>query len=304
MMNPILISSARRRMRSFRTCLIATVYGLALLGLVALSLWEYGQPTLSIADMSGGISTYSMLVIAQFVLIVLVAPAMTAGAISGERERQTLDLILVTGTGSFRIVLGKLLESFLFLALLIVTGLPFMAVVMLSGGITLSQLFQSVLFLLVSSFAALSVGIFCSSIFKRTAASTVFSYLCVFAIGVLTLIPLFLLRTTPQLRVFVNNIPLIQSVSRADVLGMFPAMLLVNPGIGLFALITAQGDMFYSAMRGYVPRGGMFLALLEKIGYADVAWINMGIMFALALVLIVIASLFVRPRRRIGRRRK
>ena len=42
---------------------------------------------------------------------------MTAGSISGKRERQTLDLLLVTNTGPVKLVLGKLLESFSFLAL-------------------------------------------------------------------------------------------------------------------------------------------------------------------------------------------
>ena len=40
------------------------------------------------------------MVMLQFGMLVLVAPAMTAGSISGERERQTLDLLLVTDTGT------------------------------------------------------------------------------------------------------------------------------------------------------------------------------------------------------------
>lgn len=54
------------------------------------------------------------MIMLQFGMLVLVAPAMTAGSISGERERQTLDLLLVTNTGPVKLVLGKLLESFSF----------------------------------------------------------------------------------------------------------------------------------------------------------------------------------------------
>ena len=51
---------------------------------------------------------------------------MTSASIAGERERQTLDLLLVTNTGSFRIIAGKVMESFAVLALLILCGLPVM----------------------------------------------------------------------------------------------------------------------------------------------------------------------------------
>ena len=109
---------------------------------------------------------YAYMIMLQFGMLVLVAPAMTAGSISGERERQTLDLVLVTNTGPVKLVLGKLLESFSFLALLVMCSLPMLSLVLITGGATLAQVLISVAFLLLTALAALSVGLVCSSLFS------------------------------------------------------------------------------------------------------------------------------------------
>ena len=61
------------------------------------------------ANMGG---MYVVLCAMQMGLMLLSAPAMTAGTISGERERQTLDLLLMTKMSSLSIVIGKLLSCY------------------------------------------------------------------------------------------------------------------------------------------------------------------------------------------------
>ena len=107
MLNPILAFSATRRMRSFRTLLIVAAYLGVMLGTVLLMMGSLFKDTVSIFALRTSVRCYAMLMIAQFALIVLIAPAMTSGAVAGERERQTLELLLVTNTRSFRIVAGK-----------------------------------------------------------------------------------------------------------------------------------------------------------------------------------------------------
>ena len=126
MLNPILSFSATRRMRSFKTLLVVLAYILVLLGTALLLMGRLFSAGVSIAALRSGVTCYQVLMILQFALIILIAPAMTSGAIAGERERQTLELLLVTNTRSFRIVWGKAMESFAVLALLIVCGLPVM----------------------------------------------------------------------------------------------------------------------------------------------------------------------------------
>ena len=57
----------------------------------------------SIGALSSSTTCYAVLIAVQFVLRVLIAPAMTSGAIAGERERQTLELLLVTNTSLKRL---------------------------------------------------------------------------------------------------------------------------------------------------------------------------------------------------------
>ena len=190
MNNPILAFSARRRMRSVRTPLLITLYALVLAAIAYLTIYAcFMKQTFTLTDMQNGVYGYTAIVALQFALIVLVAPAMTAGSVSGERERQTLDLLLVTNMSPVRLVLGKLLESFGFLALLVVSSLPVMSMAVLTGAAALTDVLVSAAFLLVTALELLSLGMFFSSLFKRTVTSTVVTYLAVFGLGVITLLP-------------------------------------------------------------------------------------------------------------------
>lgn len=240
MSNPILSFSARRRMRTVRTPVILTLYMLAL-GLT--SYFAVYAPfmgdTVSLGSMRASVYGYAILVILQFGLLILVAPAMTAGSISGERERQTLDLLLVTNTSAFRIVVAKLLESFGFLALMILSSMPMLSLVLLTGGATVMQVLMSVAFLLVTALAALSVGLFCSSLFKRTVASTVASYLAIFAIGIVTLLPLaYDIKRIGDLYDAMNIVG--QQLHMIDIT---PVSFTLNPGLGLFSLLQDQTQL-------------------------------------------------------------
>lgn len=54
---------------------------------------------------------YEFVTSMEFILLMFIVPAVTASAISGERERQTLDLMLTTRMSAGQIVTGKLLSS-------------------------------------------------------------------------------------------------------------------------------------------------------------------------------------------------
>ena len=303
MINPIFASSARRRMRSMRTVIILTLYGALMLAFaMASSFSVLGRQTMTIGGMRAGIDNYIYSVALQFALLLLVAPSMTAGAISGERERQTLDLILVTHTGAFRIALGKLMESFGFLVLVLFASFPMLCVVLLFGGITLVQVLTVLLFMCVSAFGALSVGLFASALFKRTAAATVVAYLAVFAIGIGTLIPMALDSTT--LYRYMGSPDMPTTMDANAFLALVPKPLLFNPGIGLLSLMADQTGLLQRTFNIF-PSGGIFYQLFEKTGFGLIAWINMGAMFALSLLLTFLSALLIRPRMvRIRRRQK
>lgn len=245
MSNPILSFSAIRRMRSVRTPVLITLYSLLMAALGYAAVYgRFMDATVMISDMRASVDGYAMMLMLQFGLLVLVAPAVTAGSISGERERQTLDLLMVTNTGAGKLVAGKLLESFGFLALLVLCSMPMLALVIITGGATFAQVLEGVAFLLLTALAALSVGMFCSSLFKRTVTSTVASYLAVFALGAVTLLPLW------------HDVKRIGDLYDAmNILGQqlhtieyTPIAFTINPGLGLFSLLADQTGMFSTTL--------------------------------------------------------
>ena len=303
MFNPILASSARRRVRTVRTPLILTLYAVFPLIFAAVSTLSMSKPQLAITDMRGNVEQYIILTVLQFFLIVMVAPAMTAGSISGERERQTLELLLVTNTGSGRIVWGKLLESFAFLALIVLSGLPMTCAVLAVGGLGIKLAFFSFAFLLCCAFTAAAIGLFCSAVFRKTVTATVAAYLFVFAIGIGTLLPLFSDAGVKLMELTGDGTQLkLSAMGPWQLARLIPPLLYCNPGLGLLTMLMDQtgllNNTFYSLRNSYY-----YYDVLRALSFRTFTLINMGVMTAVSMALIAVSALFVRPKRRIAPRR-
>lgn len=290
MSNPILSFSARRRMRSIRTPILLTAYALLLAVLGYVAVYEpFMGATVQISDMRASVNGYALLVMLQFGLLVLVAPAMTAGSISGERERQTLDLLLVTNTGRIKLVLGKLLESFGFLALLVLCSMPVLSLVLITGGATVAQVVTSVLFLLLTALAALSVGLFCSALFKRTVTSTVVSYLTVFGIGIVTLLPIWHdVKCIGDLYDAMNI-----AGKQLHMISYTPIAFSMNPGLGLFSLLQEQTQMFSGVLWQFSYTLGNTQAYVR---YDYFLGLNMAFMAAMSVLLVGLSAFQMRAR--------
>ena len=294
MLNPILSFSATRRMRSFQTLLIALAWLLVMLGAALLIMGHLFGAEASIYSLRSGVSCYQILIIVQFVLIVLVAPAMTSGAIAGERERQTLELLLVTNTRSFRIVWGKAMESFAMLALLTVCGLPVMCLTLIAGAVTLPQILAGELFLLVMAFAAVCVGVLSSAIAKSTVGSSILSYVILLAIGLLASVPLLIIPNEETVSLVYDQ-SRTNAISAATALGMISPILFMNPGYALLALLQGQTGMLTSLLQ-YQSGGRIFyeFVLMNRAGGETVALICCGAITVLALILILAAAFVLR----------
>ena len=294
MLNPILSFSATRRMRSFKTLLIALAWLLVMLGAALLIMGHLFGADASIYSLRSGVACYQILIIVQFVLIVLVAPAMTSGAIAGERERQTLELLLVTNTRSFRIVWGKAMESFAMLALLTVCGLPVMCLTLIAGAVTLPQILAGELFLLVMAFAAVCVGVLSSAIAKSTVGSSILSYVILLAIGLLASVPLLIIPNEETVSLVYDQ-SRTNAISAATALGMISPILFMNPGYALLALLQGQTGMLTSLLQ-YQSGGRIFyeFVLMNRAGGETVALICCGAITVLALILILAAAFVLR----------
>jgi ABC-2 type transport system permease protein len=178
--NPIVAKEYRSRMRTWRSPVAMTVYILLLGGLgwaifsamaaSARNSFNGGQA----ANYGQGLFLY--LVLFQMVLLAFITPALTAGAISSERERQTIDLLFVTKLPAFSILWGKLLASMSFVLLLLLLSVPIFSLVFLFGGIELDQVGAAFLVTAVTALTLGIVGIACSTAFRRTLPATVCAY--------------------------------------------------------------------------------------------------------------------------------
>ena len=305
MINPILASSARRRMRSIRTPILITLYGAMILASgLGMAFGAFTSSTLSIFAMREGVTAYAAMLAIQFAMILLITPAMTAGSIAGERERQTLDMLLVTNTGSLRIVAGKLLESLGYVALLLVAALPTMCLTLITGGVTLADVLTGALFLLVTAFAALSVGVFASAVFRRTVTATVMAYLIVFFIGVVTMVPLVLgVRNIGSNYDAMFSSTMASSVAvigGADGIGIGVNGFIYSPAMGLMALIADQTGLLKSTLMDY---SYTMYRIYDYLDFSAIKWENMAFMAGAGLLLDLLAACFVRPREARMRRR-
>jgi ABC-type transport system involved in multi-copper enzyme maturation permease subunit len=80
-------------------------------------------------------SFFQMFMAVQFLLIVLLTPGITAGAVAEEKERKTLEYLLATDLGSHEIILGKLASRLAYVGLVLLTGLPVLSLLQLMGGV-------------------------------------------------------------------------------------------------------------------------------------------------------------------------
>ncbi len=288
--NPIFESAARRRMRTAKTAVILTAYLLSLLCFCVSQLTRFFGGGVTVAAMRQGMETYIWMTALQFLLIVLVAPALSAGSIAGERERQTFDLLLVTGVGARRIVLGKLLEDFSFLALLIVSGAPILALTLLTGGVTAVHLLTTLGALLLLALAALAVGQLASALFSRTLTAIIAAYLAVFAIGAgswaLALRgPLAAAYTGEQLAALSRE-------GAGAALAGLPPTIYFNPAVALVALLASQTGILRRTLRETLRLQDISTAFAAA-GYGRVALCSLAAIAAATLALIALTVLIL-----------
>lgn len=125
------------------------------------------------------LTIYLMIAMLEVVLLLLIVPALTAGSVSGERERQTLDLLLCTRLCPCDVIFGKLAAALSMVLLLIVTSLPCLSLVYIYGGVGLPDMLMLLVGMGFTAFYTGSISIFYSAQMKKTTASTVLSYLTI-----------------------------------------------------------------------------------------------------------------------------
>lgn len=96
--------------------------------------------------------------------LIIIVPILTMRTFSEERKNGTEQLLLTSPTGMFKIVLGKLLAALSVIVITLLISLMFFFIVMFFGEPNLVTTLVSMLGFILISVAALSFGIFASSL--------------------------------------------------------------------------------------------------------------------------------------------
>lgn len=228
------------RARSYRIPLVIFAFN----GVLALAALLNMYQTVAQVRMSSTIQygsflqLYAFVATLEFLLLMFIMPALTSGSISGERERQTLELLFTTKMSSKDIILGKLLSAVEQLMVLVASSLPVVLLAFVYGSVDFLDLGLLMLCLVIVAFFTGGIGILFSALIRKSTFSNVCTY------GVL----LFIVVGTYMLNIFllsmnqmqINNMVLQFGETRpvADT-GAAVYLLLLNP-VATFAEILGN----------------------------------------------------------------
>lgn len=177
--NPVALKELRSRMRGRRAFVVLTAYLLAMSGIITLVYLAYASATGGPSANSGrdaGKAVFTAVIAVEVFLVIFIAPAFTAGSISGEKERQTFDLLRTTLISPRAYVFGKLVSALSYVLLLIFASIPLQSIAFLLGGLSLSELVVSQLLMMVAAVAYALWGLYCSSVMRTTLAASVATF--------------------------------------------------------------------------------------------------------------------------------
>lgn len=182
--NPVALKELRGRMRGARAFVVMSVY-LLLMGAFALLMYFVFSAAISIgSSVAGevGRSLFITMVGIELLLILFIAPALTSGAVTGERERQTFDLLRTTLLSAPTFVMGKLESALAYLLLLLLAAIPLQSLAFLFGGVSEGEILLAFVILVVTALALGAIGIYFSTAVQRTVSANLRAYLTVLAL--------------------------------------------------------------------------------------------------------------------------
>lgn len=290
--NPVYKREKTIRSRSFRMPLVILAFNGILAVAVLLNMYQtVAQVKISSSiQYSSFLQLYAFVAILEFLLLMFIMPALTSGSISGERERQTLELLFTTKMSPKDIILGKLLSAFNQLMILVISSLPIVLLSFVYGSVDFLDLgLLLICFITVALFTG-SIGMLFSACIRRSTLSNVCTY------GVL----LFLVVGSYMINIFVLNIdsmqinnmiiPLGETRPVADT-GAMVYLLLLNP-VATFAEILGNQ---VSGGAGALSIRQFFGSKTESILAAYWIPISLCVQIVLSLGLIRGAVYFLNP---------
>ncbi len=279
--NPVYQKELKTSVRSMRTAILLFGYNglLALFGLFAFYVtFEYDSKYGGTVNYSDILQVYSIITALEFGLVLFTVPAFTSASISGERERQTLEILLTTKLTPFQIILGKLASSISMILLLAFSSLPVLALTFSIGGITFHDLLEFMVLITVTAVYIGSIGIFFSTLFKKTTVATVSTYGALLLVGIGTLLLLYGIASVKGL--YINRFIEADEIKKLPDTGNVFLILLVNPIISCFTMIENQ-----------IGTGSNLIKFFRNFGIISVHYHNQWFLLSMTIQLVISAFL-------------
>lgn len=223
---------------------------------------------------------YVFIAVMEMALICFLVPAITAGTIAGEREKQTLEILLTSKLTCWQIVFGKLKASISTILLYIISSIPVMCIVFSIGGVAVTDVLQVLAYTVVLAIYVGSAGIMFSTIYKKTISATVLTYVFLFFITMGTFAIIYM-------RIYIGYLDGVREF------GAWPLINLINPITSIVALIESQvgsGDMFEDLC--LIPGAGSpFNELTPEVWF----WISVVVQIVVAFICLCVASKRLNP---------
>lgn len=279
--NPVALKELRGRMRGPRAFIVLTVY-VALMSLFTVVLYLiYATSRTVMLSTTGGVIgklIFGGIVAVELFLVCFIAPAFTAGAISGERERRTFNLLRTTLLPAHRLVLGKLLSALAYIVLLLLVAVPLQSLAFLMGGVSIGEVLLSVELLLVTAIGYGAAGLYFSAATKRTLTASILTY--TFALVMTVALPIGVMVLAPfVLSSSLWNSALLHGVA-VIVFGLLASTNPISTAVLTEVVLLEKSSAFYFTQS---LAGGVMLPLVSP-------WVVYTVLYLLGSLVLVLLT--------------
>jgi ABC-type transport system involved in multi-copper enzyme maturation permease subunit len=184
--NPVLQRELLVNLRMPRAFVLLFFY-VGLLGMVVYIAWPQQRELDLTTNPEAAKRLVNLFFLGQYLLASLMAPSFAAGAITGEKERRSYEMLLASPLQPSAVVIGKLLASMSHLALLIVASLPIIVLCLPLGGVSVYEVLAAYLALILSVVTFGMISLACSSYFSRTVSALLVSYLLILPLAMVAI---------------------------------------------------------------------------------------------------------------------
>ena len=299
-MNPILRNELKLHARTVRLPIILVIYNLVLSCVAVLLMasiqnqYQSGYPI----QYDELMEIFTILGWIQCVLVCFMVPILTASAIAGEREKQTLDIMLTTSISPFSIILGKLVAAMCTVCILVLSSVPILSISFLFGGMSWKDMIAFLFVVIAIGGVGGRIGLFFSSLVKKTPVAIVLTFL-VLGIVIIGTVAFFPIANAIYETITYDRI---EGTMKSLEFGWASLLMIVNPVVLFLDFMEKSSGRigvanYFNSWFGVASSSDIYT-------FAEHWWIvvSLLIQIGLALLFLMGAAFFINPLK--GKKRK